>query len=363
MEMDTAEEVKEESDFHPTPLCAPDLSQLDPRLVQQLASQRLQQLLASGTSHQKKARGGSLQSVHSLQLSKSVNGVRSLLLPEPAKPSLNAEDLRSAQSILCPISGIGTAFAVRKHVTLIGTGSGVDVSVPQYGHCNYLSPRHACIFYNKVTGEYELLNYSDHGSVVDGVLYSCDFSDKTPVDNGQVSSPRAPPSRDRAREKVETARKGLRDQPAARRALEGALSLSRHPGKEEGGGEGSRRTTYNSSVVSIPLILSRAKKLSAGVPADTSEPSKTGATSENAAVCSELSLLCPAPPASPCLCRRSASCLVGTNRKGWEGTATLYHGSRLRFGCLQFVFSVSGRPGHAELLDSLSPLLGVPEPT
>ncbi len=29
-----------------------------------------------------------------------------------------------------------------------------------------------------MTRHYELLNYSEHGTTVDNVLYSCDFSDK-----------------------------------------------------------------------------------------------------------------------------------------------------------------------------------------
>ena len=40
----------------------------------------------------------------------------------------------------------------------------------------------------EATEEYELINYSDHGSVVDGVLYSCDFSDKG-RDNGNKLEP------------------------------------------------------------------------------------------------------------------------------------------------------------------------------
>ena len=208
---------------------------------------------------------------------------------------------------------------------------------------------------------------------MDGVLYSCDFSDKAVVEvEKKETSPLADSAlpgfsvkRDKAKIKIETARESLRDQASARRALEGALSLSKHSGKDEGAGEGARRTTYNSSVVSIPLTLSRAKKLSAGVPGSTmndakpSTPSSVPGTPEKLSSDSLLKTLsvCPDPLTTPCLCRRSASCLVGTNRKGWEGTATLYHGSRLRFGCLQFVFSIAGRPGHTELLDSLFPLL------
>lgn len=56
----------------------------------------------------------------------------------------------------------------------------MDVCLTNYGHCNYVSGKHACIFYDENTKHYELLNYSEHGTTVDNVLYSCDFSEKTP---------------------------------------------------------------------------------------------------------------------------------------------------------------------------------------
>ncbi len=55
-----------------------------------------------------------------------------------------------------------------------------------------------------------------------------------------------------------------------------------------------------------------------------------------------------------CDCHVSLTSLVGSNGRGWEGTATLTHGSRLRFGCLQFILSLSGQPGHSELIQALS---------
>lgn len=92
----------------------------------------------------------------------------------------------------------------------------MDVCLTNYGHCSYISGKHACIFYDEVrlshaapctascpaatssicsllcvcvclcmclcvlqnTKHYELLNYSEHGTTVDNVLYSCDFSEK-----------------------------------------------------------------------------------------------------------------------------------------------------------------------------------------
>lgn len=56
----------------------------------------------------------------------------------------------------------------------------------------------------------------------------------------------------------------------------------------------------------------------------------------------------------PCGCDRSPLSALEFEGKGWEGTATLYHGSRLRFGCLQFILSLAGRPGHKELVHALA---------
>ena len=63
-------------------ITAPDLSLLDPRLVQLLASQRLQQLF--GSHNDEKTTGASFSSLHV----KSINGMRSILSPQPTKPPL-----------------------------------------------------------------------------------------------------------------------------------------------------------------------------------------------------------------------------------------------------------------------------------
>ncbi|GIX93345.1 PHD finger protein 12 [Caerostris extrusa] len=54
-----------------------------------------------------------------------------------------------------------------------------DVCFSNYGHCNYLSSKHASIFYDEITKRcYELINYSSHGTVVDNIFYCFDTSDK-----------------------------------------------------------------------------------------------------------------------------------------------------------------------------------------
>lgn len=42
-----------------------------------------------------------------------------------------------------------------------------------------------------------------------------------------------------------------------------------------------------------------------------------------------------------CSCKASSSSLIGGSGAGWEGTALLHHGSLIKLGCLQFVFSIT----------------------
>lgn len=42
-----------------------------------------------------------------------------------------------------------------------------------------------------------------------------------------------------------------------------------------------------------------------------------------------------------CGCKASGSSLISGSGAGWEGTALLHHGSYIKLGCLQFVFSVA----------------------
>ncbi|KAL7287840.1 hypothetical protein TKK_0017909 [Trichogramma kaykai] len=58
----------------------------------------------------------------------------------------------------------------------IGLGGESHLSLNQYGCCGFLSPKHAVIFYDETTNRYELLNYSEHGTTVDNVLYSCNYN-------------------------------------------------------------------------------------------------------------------------------------------------------------------------------------------
>jgi hypothetical protein len=43
-----------------------------------------------------------------------------------------------------------------------------------YGHCNYVTEHQATIFYDELSSQYELINYSRHGTRVDECLYTLD---------------------------------------------------------------------------------------------------------------------------------------------------------------------------------------------
>ncbi|XP_075747169.1 PHD finger protein 12 isoform X5 [Rhipicephalus microplus] len=121
-----------------------EVNQLDDKLVRLLAWQRLQQLLP-------------------------VNGVN--------VTGVVASDVQ-ARAMVCPVGSKGSPVPMPYRTLTLGSGADMDVCLRDFGHCDFVSAKHACIFYDEIGKHYELLNYSEHGTTVDNVLYSCDFSDK-----------------------------------------------------------------------------------------------------------------------------------------------------------------------------------------
>uniref|UniRef100_H0VA69 PHD finger protein 12 n=1 Tax=Cavia porcellus TaxID=10141 RepID=H0VA69_CAVPO len=172
-----------------------------------------------------------------------------------------------ARAVFYPLLGLGGAVNMCYRTLYIGTGADMDVCLTNYGHCNYVSGKHACIFYDENTKHYELLNYSEHGTTVDNVLYSCDFSEKTPP---------TPPSSIVAK-------------------VQSVIRRCRHQKQDEEPSE------------EVAMMSSQAQ----------------------------------GPQRRPCNCKASSSSLIGGSGAGWEGTALLHHGSYIKLGCLQFVFSIT----------------------
>ena len=242
-----------------------------------------------------------------------------------------------------------------------------------------------------------MINYSENGSVVDGVLFSCDISDKDLSPNeqpttltlddiiGTGSGRRA----SRCRAKLEAARHALKDKQKAKIALEGALRLTipisaqddallaEELSKSEGlmTRTGLKRvsieSTQNPSVVSIPLSKARKleltenkkeinKKSASKYPSQpVLRDSTTNSGKSQSSICERTihkdstssipTVKC--FPTRPCLCDSNDDAERRDERL--EGTAVLTHGSRLRFGCLEFVLSMAGCPGHSELISVL----------
>ncbi|NXA35269.1 PHF12 protein, partial [Eudromia elegans] len=136
-----------------------EINMLDEQLIKFLALQRIHQLFpskaqsiaSSVTSHQQSPVGNHIE--------------------------VQRKEVQ-ARAVFYPLMGLGGAVNMCYRTLYIGTGADMDVCLTSYGHCNYVSGKHACIFYDENTKHYELLNYSEHGTTVDNVLYSCDFSEK-----------------------------------------------------------------------------------------------------------------------------------------------------------------------------------------
>lgn len=68
-------------------------------------------------------------------------------------------------------------FMIHKTMT-IGNGPNCDLVLSNYGSCSFTSSKHAIIFFDEATNHYELLNYSEYGTIVDDVLYSCNYTEE-----------------------------------------------------------------------------------------------------------------------------------------------------------------------------------------
>ncbi|KAM5179515.1 PHD finger protein 12 isoform 2-T2 [Mantella aurantiaca] len=224
------------------------INMLDDKLVKFLAMQRIQEIFSSK------------------------DHLVSSASRQPAPPSApQAEAQRKdvqARAVFYPLMmGVGAPVNMCYRTLYIGTGADMDVCLTNYGHCNYVSGKHACIFYDENTKHYELLNYSEHGTTVDNVLYSCDFSEKI--------IPTPPSSIVAKVQNVIKRRKSQNPEP--------------EPVKEE-------------------VVMSSQGQ---------------------------------GPHAQPCNCKASSSSLIGGSGAGWEGTALLHHGSYIKLGCIQFLFSIT----------------------
>lgn len=156
------------------------------------------------------------------------------------------------------------------------------------------------------TKHYELINYSEFGTQVNNVLYSCDFSDK--------SVARVPAEEPIVPVKVVTGRGGASAKTEDQKGLNMLANVREIVDKKR---KVQRRTRDG-------LLEARMTAVADG--------------------CESLECQCGGqPPALAQATSESDGSGVGgsaTALAGWEGAAVLGHGALLRFGCITFVFSI-----------------------
>ncbi|XP_046385896.1 PHD finger protein 12 [Ischnura elegans] len=312
-----------------------DLSSLDQKLVQLLAYQRLLQLLPQGPTSDASDRINDCMQDMLSKLTASLIAQDSPL--ESSVPPLPPSAPVWARAVICPLVGGSPVTAMPYRTLHIGTGADMDVCLSNYGVCNYVSAKHASIFYDEITKHYELINYSEHGTTVDNVLYSCDFSEKPPVSSEKPQKTLI----SKGGEAVNNSRY------LYKRKLKSFKFTS--PEKEASNntiGAATRGSSANQKqVVRVPVKYTITVKneepenVSNGdeekkhkILLETESTTKTAVERMSARAGKEY---------QKCGCRTSSSILIGGNGAGWEGTALLNHGSYIKFGCLQFVFSIT----------------------
>ena len=154
-----------------------------------------------------------------------------------------------ARAALIPINVSKTPVLMRYRTLDVGQGGANQLDLEGYGHCNYISVKHATVYFDQISQVFELINYSEHGTIVDNVVY----------------------------------------------ALQSSRSVSK----------------------------------------------RVSAAAENATKMSDRTDF------KPCHCQTSMAALLSENQ-GCENSAILQHGSYIRMGCLQFVFSIMQYNGGVE---------------
>lgn len=197
------------------------LKKLDERLVKLLAWQRLQQLLwgeqcagawrhaglsgaalttaRRGVDRARLARLGLVRRAPSELLSRADRARIAAVVwgaapPQPAPDSPRTPDTilgtTAVRATLCHIAphdrngvnvsdGLGRPIPMRLSTLTVGTDSGCDVRLDA-SSCRRVSRNHAVIFHDEVSRHFELINYSEFGSVVNGVLFACEVHRPAP---------------------------------------------------------------------------------------------------------------------------------------------------------------------------------------
>ena len=93
----------------------------------------------------------------------------------PNEKCQNKQNLVQARAAISPINSqkCRTEPTLMRYRTLnVGLGSQNDLDLSKYGTCNFVNSGHAIIYFDQYTQIYELINYSEHGTIVDNQVYT-----------------------------------------------------------------------------------------------------------------------------------------------------------------------------------------------
>ncbi|CAH8842777.1 unnamed protein product [Trichobilharzia szidati] len=248
-----------------------------------------------------------------------------------------SESCIRTRAILSPCYGTnGNEIPMRYRQLTIGTSpdchlclanySLSPVSLPIENECRFISPHHATIFYDDWTQHYELINYSEYGTRVDGIMYGNDIERKP------IYIPESSNLVRRVRNLLKTAP----DELLPNHQMPSVSGLCSSPPKRVM--MLSKRHEHISHMTSLcectSLCLGVGPKLNPGT--TTTTPTIDDDDDE----CHD------GNPAQNTIDRYHQSGKLETMTtpsemiSGWEGPAILRHGSVIQFGCYKFVFGL-----------------------
>lgn len=105
-----------------------------------------------------------------------------------------ANDYLSGRVWFSVAPSISLSVAMRYRDFNIGYGSENNLDLSRFGECAFVSPKHAVVFFDDVTKQFELMNYSEYGSEVNGQIFCCDFTEHQLEEN---DSPPASPLKEK----------------------------------------------------------------------------------------------------------------------------------------------------------------------
>ncbi|XP_066148916.1 PHD finger protein 12 [Euwallacea fornicatus] len=293
-----------------------ELKQLDERVLKILAFQRLQQIVES-FNHSSSAGNLKMPLPSELLTPADIDRISRVFASPKKKPRVRS--IVRARAMLCPVVSkhfynvrtrevdstdvrhdasfmgfrptVSTRFpeavAMRYRVLNVGKGSSNEVDLEKFGYCNFISFKHATIFFDDYTNSYELINYAPAGTYVNNVLYSNNMCIKRSADVAGDSADGG--------EKVQGAsmtpeEKAANVEAQVRDVINRKRKFGRSDNVGSNGNMGKREAKMTADYI------------------DRFE----------------------------CCC----STAFEDMKRGWEGSAILNHGSLLKFGCISFVFSI-----------------------